>query len=534
MRLSRPFFISFAVLGAFTLAAQFQSHRAAAQFSAGPVVGGKLPDLPAPPSLGGKKTVIVAPQPLSKPTPIWKPTPRPTPTPAPLWKPRFLGQKTIRVGLSTAGESIQIYFPGGATLWNDKTFFSTIPAGTTAILSSQPDKSIVIGLAGQRKMGFQRAYFAVSGDPARVTTNGKSPRYGRPYRGDLEIFPQKLPEPVKRKGPLALVNVVPLEAYLKGVVPWEMAPTAPLEALKAQAICARTKTLDFVQSGRFKAGDFEVCDYDACQGYPGTENEKPTTSAAVEQTRGLAIYQNGRPIDAVYSTNSGGITANARDVWKGTTPINYLQSVPDFPANSPLAQLWEGGMTEGEWAQFCAQDWPSYARPDGVSSTKYEARKYRWSEFISVEAATKAFAAEDGISGITNIQVMERSPSGRIRRLRVTGFSQAVQPSNQTSDGWPPAAQNLMGVEKTIDFEGDGKIRSMFSKRLGSTTALPSSLFTISPVTDANGAPTGWNFQGAGWGHGVGMCQRGAQNHAREGWNARRILNHYYRGVEIR
>ena len=528
MRLSRPYFISGAVLGAFALAAQFQSQRAAAQFSSGPIVGGKLPALPAPPTLGGQKAVVLA----------SKPAPKPTIAPAPEWKTRFLGQKTIRVGLSTAGEEIRVYFPDGATIFDDKKFVSTVEAGDTAILAISSQKTVAMQTARGPKSGLKRVYFAVAGAPARVTTNGKSPRYGRPYRGDLEVFPQKLPEPVKRKGPLALVNVVPLEAYLKGVVPWEMAPTAPLEALKAQAICARTKTLDFVQSGRFKAGDFEVCDYDACQGYPGIENEKPTTSAAVEQTKGLAIYQNGRPIDAVYSTNSGGITANARDVWKGTTPVTYLQSVPDFPANSPLAKLWEGGMTEGEWAQFCARDWPSYARPDGVASTKYEARKYRWSEFVSVEAATKAFTS-DGISRVMSLEVAERASSGRIRRLQVTGVDDA---RFQTMPTLPTRNDSLLGGGvsgavlpiKSVELQGDGKIRSMFSKRLGSTTALPSSLFTISPVTDASGQTIGWNLLGAGWGHGVGMCQRGAQNRAREGWNARRILNHYYRGVEIR
>jgi len=315
--------------------------------------------------------------------------------------------------------------------------------------------------------------------------------------------------------------VVPLEAYLKGVVPWEMSPAAPLEALKAQAICARTKVLDFVRGKRFAQGNFDICDYDACQGYPGTENEKPTTSAAVEATKGLAIYQNGRPIDAVYSTNSGGITASARDVWKATTPITYLQSVPDFAANSPIAKLWEGGMTEAEWAQFCARDWPSYARPDGVALDKYEARKYRWNHQISLAQASQAFVA-DGISRVADIQILERAPSGRIRRLRVSGFAPAKAGSNGSE------------IPSSVEWEGDGKIRAMFSKRLGSTTALPSSLFTISPLTDASGQVSGWNLQGAGWGHGVGMCQRGAQNHARESWSARKILSFYYRGVEIR
>ena len=367
----------------------------------------------------------------------------------------------------------------------------------------------------------------MKGDSARVSSNGSNAKWGKAYRGDLEIFPQKMGEPVKRKGPLALVNVVPIEEYLRGVVPWEMASNAPLEALKAQAICARTKTLDLIRSKRFAAGNFDICDYDACQGYPGMANEKAATTQAVDATKGLTIYHNNRPIDAVYSTNSGGITANARDVWPSGSPIPYLQSVPDFEVDSPLGKLWQGGMNEAKWAQFCGGEFESFARPAGIAADKYEARKYRWKEFVSVADATKAFAGE-GFGAVTNLEIVARAASGRIRQLRVSG---AAVSSLKTPI---PASNEALSPSKTLILEGDGKIRAMFSKRLGSTTALPSSLFTVSPATDASGKLTGWNLQGAGWGHGVGMCQRGAQNHAKQGWDARKILNWYYRGVEIR
>lgn len=454
------------------------------------------------------------------------------PAPAPTLGPRFAGQKVIRVGLSTAGGAISVYAADGATLFdlNQPGLTLDVAPGARLNFTFGPERAskrgarvfrgpVSVATASGLSDGWTRVYLAVKGEAARVTTNNNNPRWGRPYRGDLEVFPQKLAEPNKRKGPLALVNVLPLEAYLKGVVPWEMGPDAPLEALKAQAICARTKTLDFVQTKRFAAGDFDVCDYDACQGYPGTENEKPRTSQAVEATQGLALFYGGRPIDAVYSTNSGGITAAARDVWRGGD-VPYLQSVPDFPLSSPIAALWKGGMSEADWAQFCAQDWPSYARPTGVSPARYETRKYRWSQFISVAEATRAFAAQ-GFARVTNLEIAQRAASGHIAQLRVSGMA-PVSPLSSL----PPASKSLV-------LEGDGKIRAMFSKQLGSTTALPSSLFVISPVVGADGRVSGWNFQGAGWGHGVGMCQRGAQNHALEGWDARQILGWYYRGVEI-
>ncbi len=529
---------------------------------------GAAPDpitrLPLPPqsnvgngSLGGPVTGAPASAPVAKPAPKVVPVSVPLPVAPP--------KNAIRVGLSTQGSAIQIWTPGGATLRDleQTTRSQSVPAGATLSFIGGPSFSQKIGaqtfrgpisvqIGGRISQGWSQVQvLPLGGEFARATTNSKSPRYGRPYRGSFEVFPQRLAEPNHRKGPLALVNVLGLEDYLKGVVPWEMDAIAPLEALKAQAICARTKTLDFKQTGRFKAGRFDVCDYDACQGYPGTENEKSATTRAVEATRGLALFQNGRPIDAVYSTNSGGITASASDVWRGGD-VPYLQSVHDFPDNSPLGTLFRGGMNEDKWAQFVSQPFGSFARPDGLRSSNYEARKYRWSQFISAGEASNAFAVQ-GLSRVTSITVESRATSGRIRRIKVTGMdakaiaqpAQAASRKNAASKRVEASididSHQFLPIDfssdsvtlKTVLLEGDGAIRSMFSKQLGSTTALPSSLFVVSTKTDASGQLLGWTFSGAGWGHGVGLCQRGAQNHAREGWDARQILSWYYRGVQI-
>ena len=170
---------------------------------------------------------------------------------------------------------------------------------------------------------------ASTNGPLRLSSNGTNPRWGRPYRGTLEIWPQRAPEEHHRRGDLTVINVVPLEDYLYGVVPWEMSPSAPIEALKAQAICARTKTLAMAAAHKFSAAGFDVCDYDASQGYPGAENETPASTAAVFATRGEILTYAGHPIDAVYCTNSGGITASSADVWHHDAP--YLQSVPEGP-----------------------------------------------------------------------------------------------------------------------------------------------------------------------------------------------------------
>ena len=400
------------------------------------------------------------------------------------------------------------------------------------------------------------------GEPLRVTSDGSTPRWGRRYRGSLEVAPLTFTfDPPVHKGPLRLVNVVGMEDYLKGVVPWEMSPSAPIEALKAQAICARSGALSQIASHRFGADGYDVCDYDRSQGYRGVEQESPTTSRAVEETKGLAVYANGQVAEVVYGTNSGGVTASSGDVWKGQQP--YLWSVPDFSAREhpQTAALWPPRSETG-WTRFCEEAWPSWARPSEAQRRELAHKRatnartaqlygpddwpefYRWTRTISAEDMNRAFAAK-GIAQVTDVQVFERAPSGHIKCLRVRGTSskaastpdQPVEPEGTLAPARifdSKVSFALPASEGFSELRGDGVIRAMFSGRLGSTSALPSSLFVVLPQRDATGRVTSWVFKGAGWGHGVGMCQRGAQNHALAGWTARQIINFYYRGVEIR
>ena len=458
----------------------------------------------------------------------------------------------MRVGLSTERGNLAIWSANGLILRDPRQPARALRSGPGEIVRFDLGAPVNVGsgntffrgaisldINGRKSEAWQYVSVAVPGDePARVTSNNKSPRYGRPYRGGFEIFPQQMAEPNHRQNELSLVNLLSMEDYLKGVVPWEMDATAPLEALKAQAICARGETLNFKNTGRFAAGKFDICDYDACQGYPGTENEKPSTTRAVEETRGLVALSGGKIADTVYGTNSGGISANAADVWKTSgRRFTYLRSIRDFAPNSPLSQIIKPNMSEADWRAYCEKSWPSYARPSDADRANLARRRasnarvaalygpddepefYRWKRFVSVNDALAAFGAK-GFAQVTNFEVAERTASGHIRQLRVVGFARP------TAGAAPPPLRTVL--------VGDGAIRSMFSGQLGSTTALPSSTFVISPQAGADGKLQGWQLLGAGWGHGVGMCQRGAQNHALQGWDARRILGWYYQGVEVR
>lgn len=139
----------------------------------------------------------------------------------------------------------------------------------------------------------------------------------RAYRGALEIFGNS-------RNTLTVVNELPLETYLRGVVPNELNPTTfdQIEALKAQAVAART----YIQRnlGQYKAEGFDICATDACQVYFGTLTEHPLATQAVDETRGVVATYEGKPIDALYSSTCGGRTENAENIFGEKVP--YLVS----------------------------------------------------------------------------------------------------------------------------------------------------------------------------------------------------------------
>jgi SpoIID/LytB domain protein len=455
----------------------------------------------------------------------------------------------VRVGLSTKGAPISLWSQSAMTIRdanqperklavkpNEQVTFSF---GTNTSISAA-GRSFTGPITIRTDAGdfgaWQVPRVITSGSPTRISTNGESPRYQRPYRGHFEIAPLTYTfEPATHKGKLRLVNIVPLEEYLKGVVPWEMNGSAPLEALKAQAICARSETMSKILSGRHARDGFDMCDYDHCQGYPGTENETARTSLAVEQTAGLVVYYHGHIADTVYGTNSGGITASSEDVWRGP-PEPYLKSQPDF-ASAP--SLLKKHMTESDWAKYCTQNLPSFAQPNQGEIRALASRRarsprtaalfqendlpefYRWTRVIDPTELAKALAArtQAKMDVVSQIRVAERAPSGHIKKLVLIGH--ALQGGKVMSTS-------------SATLEGDAQIRAMLSGRLGSTTALPSSTFVVFPRYDAAKHLTAFVLKGAGWGHGVGMCQRGAQNRARAGWNARQIIQFYFHDVEVR
>ncbi len=322
----------------------------------------------------------------------------------------------------------------------------------------------------------------------------------RTYKGLIEIR-------VGNDARLCAISEIPIDLYLKGVVPAEMPAGYPLEALKCQAVSARSEVLS--KMGTKHLNDhFDFCANVHCQVYSGITNEAASTDKAVETTRGEVMYFENRICDAVYSAVCGGHTEHKQNVWNPPEEP-YLQgkydtnaSEDDLPkldlSRERDARKWIGDRPD----VFC-----SLSQDNLPPILAYSRKYFRWDVSYSrkkLEEIIKQRTGED-IGTLYDIIPLERGVSGRLIEIEV------------------------LGSRKNIRIKKELNIR-----RALSTTYLRSACFVIEIEVDHIGTPMGFTFRGAGWGHGVGMCQVGAAVMALNGQKYKKILNHYYQGIDVR
>lgn len=179
---------------------------------------------------------------------------------------------------------------------------------------------------------------------------------GRSYRGALRIE--------AAGGGLRVVNLVGLEAYLRGVVPAEMKALWPVEALKAQAVAARSYTLAQLDP----AAPWDVCASDACQVYSGIQAEHPRSDRAVRDTEGIVISYGGAPAVAYYHADSGGVVASSAEVWGRALP--YLVSRTDVDAASPH-RGWTVTLEPAALARALAEEGRTVGTPTSLAVTRH-------------------------------------------------------------------------------------------------------------------------------------------------------------------
>ncbi len=295
----------------------------------------------------------------------------------------------------------------------------------------------------------------------------------RTYRGSVFVT-------IGKDSALTVVNVVPAETLLRGLVPAEIYPTAPMEALKAQAVAARTELIQKL-GHRYPADPFLLCSSQNCQVYGGVQKEHPRTNKAIAATKGMVlIKQENHLADTKYSAACGGHTENNQTIWV-EPPDSVLQGHPDSTKSIM------GPITEKNIESFLSSPPSSFC-----SQTKYSPGRFRWRKNIDQQTLHNIIKKRfPQIGPLQNIAIAQRGVSGRIKKLK------------------------LHGTHSTVIVTGDLNIRKLFG-------GLRSSLFTMSKEKGT------YRFHGAGFGHGVGLCQLGSMAMAQQGYSYQQILNHYY------
>lgn len=282
---------------------------------------------------------------------------------------------------------------------------------------------------------------------------------GVPYRGKLHINYRK------NKAKLTTVNEVMLEDYLYGVVPNEMSPSWPIEALKAQAVAARTFVLHDLKKHALEG--YDVCATTHCQVYRGQQKEHARTNEAVNTTQGEYLAHNGKAILSLFHAGGGGYTENSENVWGQKEP--YLRGVLDYDKDS-----WEVKTTLGKLSSALQSRGKSVGKIRTIKLSKL---------------------------GKQPVQTSDRGVSGRVRTMTIEGDRGSVQ-----VDG--TAVRSMLGLKST--------------------------LFDFDKRTFSGGDNEFLTISGYGFGHGLGLSQRGAKAMAEKKKDYREILKHYYRETDLK
>ncbi len=444
-------------------------------------------------------------------------------------QPRPETEPTVRIGVVLAEDgcgALQLDIPDeDYTVGGDGQAVETVRRVTVAAERSSDGVSLRIGGGPQR----QAASWRVAQCTARSLTVGAGVRVpdlvvGRGFHwqknltqtltGSLEIFPGK-------QG-LVMVNELPLEDYLAGVITAEMGSDCPSDLLKAQCVVARGWLLAATEKKHVDE-PFVRCNDDCCQRYQGTGSLNPAALETVTATRGeVLIAPDDSIMDANYSKCCGGISELPEHVWG--VAKSGLTAVVDAPAGSAVRRFFpldEAQLAEyltGDWAVstdvFCSPAVVPPARMGAYLGRVDEPGDYfRWrvsymrSELEALLRKRMPELAE--MAAVSDMRVTRRGVSGRACTVVVDW----VDPQGQT---------------RQAELGSEYRIREVLHDRF-----LYSSAFIMETQRDADGGLTRITLRGGGWGHGAGLCQIGALGMAIKGYGYRDILTHYFPDARI-
>lgn len=350
-----------------------------------------------------------------------------------------------------------------------------------------------------------------------LSDRAKSVTWFKGYRYYGDFFYERIDG-----GNLTVSNYLSMDDYVKGILPYEMSASWPLEALKAQAVCARTYTLA-ATGNRHRSQNFDICNTTCCQVYRGTNSSSATTDRAVEETSGIYAFYNGALAQTFYYSSNGGASEDVRNVWGSTSNLPYLSGVKD-PYEETIASTIRG---------------------------------YHWSVSFTSEKLTSMLQAKGySCSTIVDLKVTQFTPLGNVFSIAFVDRTGNIFPFTKER------ARTILGL-KSLRFQissggssvGDayyvdenGNTLSGLSElwsigETGASSKLPDSgLYAITasgstPLSSgSNGGSTAaglFAVTGSGNGHHVGMSQWGAYAMAKQGFTYDEILKFYFVGIDL-
>jgi len=389
--------------------------------------------------------------------------------PSVLFRPRAV-QRTVRVGIIPLQNSVKMFSLKGIKIFEalgESTRFCGLIEGEVVFKAKEKKIEVVTNLELKQNL-FLHKLLIISELPVNVEQHS--------YRGEFEIQCQSNTEA------LTVINILPVEDYLKGVVPYEIGKldSSVYDALKVQAVAARTYTLSKI--GQNLERGFDVWATVEDQVYSGIKGEYPLCNRAIDETRGQVILYQDQYIQAYYFSTCGGNTTRIEEVW-----------------NKPAQPYLVGVKDESGSDVYCG-------------SSKYFQWTEAWGRATLDLILNKTLADEEEINfrsdEIVDFNIVERGQSGRVKILEIV-----------TRHG-------------SYQIFGD-RVRWVLRRSDLQNSILRSSYFDLEKKKNNSGQLDTLIVHGRGFGHGVGLCQVGAIGMARRGYHYIEILQHYYKKVGI-
>jgi len=429
------------------------------------------------------------------------------------------GQPILRVGIFLDQTEISVGGDGTFKIYNLKS---------SDLISEESNKIVKIlphnkGIEILKKGVYSGPIKIIPVGSAKIVVAFNGQKYY--YRGSIEIDIDK----EHRK--LNVINIINIEEYLYGVLKKEISPSWPQEALKAQAVAARTFAI--FNMNKYIDEGYNICASTNSQVYGGVNHEDPLTNKAVDETQGVIMVYKGKPINAVYHSDSGGYTEDSENVWGSSLP--YLRSVKSIFEEkvTPPHHTWSYSINEKDLAE------------------KLQKQGYKINSIFSIESAKKSETGRinELILSADNNQVINiktndfrsligadliRSTLFIIEAIgRESNITEDIEDKKEIED----KEEQKESIKEILEQKKDWTIRELLElmKKNKQQEEVEEQKEDIVPkvISAKLNIPLTFLFSGSGNGHGVGMSQWGAYGMALQGSRYQDILKYYYQGIEI-